>query len=63
MGIPYSTTKYNPIPLDKDNSIYNSGFSHNDGVYSIRVEPEKFKHKKVSNTFKRYRDYDKRDVV
>ena len=38
MGIAYSTKKYNRIPLDKDDSINNSGISYQDGVLSVPME-------------------------
>lgn len=63
MGVPYSTRKYNTIPLDKDDSINNSGISYNDGVLSVRMESKEFKRTEMHNTFKRYRDNDFGNVV
>jgi len=63
MGIPYSTRKYNPISLDKDDTINNSGISYNNGVLSVPMESKEFKRKKMHNTFKRYRDDDVGNVV
>ena len=61
MGIAYSTRKYNPIPLDKDDTINNSGISYQDGVLSVPME--KNQHQKVPHTFKTYRDFNDGNVV
>ncbi len=63
MGIAISTKKYKPIPLDRDDTINNSGVSYNDGVLTVHMESKQFKRKKMPNTFKRYRDNDVGNVV
>lgn len=63
MGIAYSTKKYKPIPLDKDNTINVSGISYNNGVLTVPMESQRFQHKKVLNASERYRDYDGGNVV
>lgn len=63
MGIVVSTKKYNPIPIDKDDTIKASGISYNNGVRTVPMETQKFQHKKMSHSFKRYRDYNNGNVV
>ena len=63
MGIIVSTRKYNPIPLDQDDTINVSGISYNNGVRMVPVESQKFQHKKVLNASKKNRRFDNGDVV